>query len=352
MRSSIKPWLAALAALLVLLYFLSPMLTPFALSAGLAYLGDPLVDRLQGFKMLRQSRTAAVSVVFIALTAMGLTTLILLLPLLQQQITTFVNNIPEYLRWLQDTGLPMLGITLPDGLKLDAAGLKNVLAQNWSAAGGVAREVFGSVSRSGAALLEFMASLLLVPVVTFYLLRDWNRLLEWVDRMIPRRHHELVRSLAREADGVLASFLRGQLLVMAALGLFYSLGLWFAGLQLALLIGLGAGLVSFVPYLGFIAGLVAAGVAVLVQTHEWWPLLPVVLVFGIGQVLESALLTPWLVGDRIGLHPVAVIFAVMAGGQLFGFTGVLLALPAAAMIAVLLRRAHSRWLASEIYLEP
>jgi predicted PurR-regulated permease PerM len=343
-----KAALAALAALLVLLYFLGPILTPFALSAGLAYLGDPLVDRLQ---RLRLSRTIAVSVVFVVLFAAGLLTLILLLPLLQEQIGTFIGNIPDYLRWVQDRALPALGMRLPEGIRLDVAGLKEMVAENWAQAGGIASYAVGYLSRSGAALLAFATSMILVPVVTFYLLRDWDRLVAWVDGMVPPRHQPAVRGFARETDAVLAAFLRGQFLVMLFLAAFYSAGLLLAGLQLGLLIGLVAGLVSFVPYLGFIVGAAAASIAMLVQTQELFPLVWVGLVFGIGQMLESAFITPWLVGDCIGLHPVAVIFAVMAGGLLFGFIGVLLALPVAAVLAVFLRHAKDRWLESAMYRE-
>jgi predicted PurR-regulated permease PerM len=340
--------LAFIAALLVLLYFLGPILIPFAMSAGLAYLGDPIVDRLQRWRL---SRTAAVIVVFAAFTTLGLATLVLLAPLLYEQVLVFVRSIPEYLQWAQDSALPALGLTLPEGMRLDADGLKRMLAEHWSQASGLAKDVLTWISQSGGRLLLFVANLLLVPVVTFYLLRDWDHLVQWIYGMLPRRQQNTVRQLARETDEVLGAFVRGQLLVMLALGLFYTFGLWLAGLDLALLIGMGAGLVSFVPYLGFITGLLAAGIAMLVQTQEWLPLLWVVLVFGAGQLLESAVLTPWLVGDRIGLHPVAVIFAVLAGGQLFGFIGVLLALPAAAVLAVLLRHAKTLWLQSAAYRE-
>ena len=349
MSWSAKLALAAIAALLLGLYFLGPILTPFALSAGLAYLGDPLVDRLQ---RLRLSRTVAVILVFIALSAVVLPALIVLLPMLLEQVRLFIGNVPDYLDWLQNRGLPALGIRLPAELRLEPENLKRVVAENLPQAGGLAKELLGTLSRSGGALLAFVAGLVLVPVVTFYLLRDWDRLVHRLDDLLPLHRREVVRRLAREADSVLAGFLRGQLLVMLALGTIYSIGLWIVGLHLALLIGIGAGLVSFVPYLGFVAGILAAGIAIVVQTGELLPLAYVALVFMVGQVVESALLTPWLVGDRIGLHPVAVIFAVMAGGQLFGFVGILLGLPAAAVIAVLLRYALERWRQSPAYLEP
>jgi predicted PurR-regulated permease PerM len=348
MSWSAKVALAVTAALLALLYLLAPILTPFVISAALAYLGDPLVERLARHRV---SRTGAVVIVFIGLAAVTLPVLVLLLPLLADQVRTFVGNIPDYLDWIQQKGLPWLGIQLPPDMRLDAANLKRVVAENLPEAGGIAKGLLGTLSRSGGALLQFFAGIVLVPVVTFYLLRDWQRLISWIDDTLPLRARDTTRQLARESDSVLAGFLRGQLLVMLGLAVIYSVGLTIVGLNLALLIGIGAGLVSFVPYLGFFAGLLAAGVAVLVQTQEVMPLLYVLLVFGVGQVIESSLLTPWLVGDRIGLHPVAVIFAVMAGGQLFGFTGVLLGLPAAAVIAVLMRHMLARWRESDAYLD-
>ena len=349
MSSSAKVALAAVAAALALLWLLGPILMPFAVSAGLAYLGDPLVDRLQRYRI---SRTFAVILVFVALSAVILPALIVLAPLLLDQIRTFVRHIPDYLAWIQNTGLPALGIRLPPELALEPDNIKEALAENLPQAGGFAKDVLGLLSRGGGALLVLLASLLLIPVVTFYLMRDWDRLVAWVDATLPARHRETVRTLAREADVVLAGFLRGQLLVMLSLSFIYSAGLGLVGVKLALLIGIGAGLVSFVPYLGFISGLLAASIAVVAQTHELTPLLWVFAVFMFGQVIESMILTPWLVGDRIGLHPVAVIFAVMAGGQLFGFVGVLLGLPVAAVVAVLLRHAMERWRQSQAFLEP
>jgi len=293
-----------------------------------------------------------VVLVFVVLSAIVLPVLILLVPLLVDQVRSFIEHVPDYLDWIQNKGLPAIGVTLPAELRLDYDNVKRVVADNLPQAGGVARDLLGTLSRSGGAFLAFIANLLLIPVVTFYLLRDWDHLVAWIDEAIPQRYRETARALSRESDAVLSGFLRGQLLVMLSLAVLYSVGLWMVGVNLALLIGISAGLISFVPYLGFIAGLLAASIAVLFQMDGLMPLVLVFVVFGIGQVIESTLLTPTLVGDRIGLHPVAVIFAVMAGGQLFGFTGVLLALPAAAVLAVLLRHAMARWRESDLYGQP
>jgi predicted PurR-regulated permease PerM len=200
-------------------------------------------------------------------------------------------------------------------------------------------------------LLAWLANMLLVPVVTFYMLRDWDILVERIRELIPRRYERTIARLASASDEVLSAFLRGQLTVMLALGTIYTVGLWIVGLELALLIGMIAGLVSFVPYLGFIVGILAAGVAAVMQFQEVLPLLYVAIVFMVGQSIEGMLLTPLLVGEKIGMHPVAVIFAVLAGAQLFGFFGILLALPVAAVVMVLLRYTHERYVGSTLYTE-
>lgn len=341
-------WGLCLLGALLVVWLLGPILTPFVIAAGLAYVGDPLVDRLQ---TLRLSRTAAVMVVFAGLTLGFILLVLLLFPVLEQQSRVLIANLPRYGDWLQRQFGPLIDSVLPEGQRFDAAALKSLLSEHWQSAGGIASALFLRVFSSGTALLALVANLVLIPVITFYMLRDWDRLIERIRDLLPRRTLDTASELARETDAVLGQFIRGQLLVMAALGLVYTLGLWLAGLDLALLIGLGAGLVSFVPYLGVIVGVLAAGVAMLVQTGDPWQLLWVAGVFTVGQTLESAVLQPLLVGDRIGLHPITVIFAVLAGGQLFGFVGVLLALPAAAAIGVLVRYAGRRWKASELYLE-
>jgi predicted PurR-regulated permease PerM len=340
-------WIAIGLSVLVLLYFLGPILTPFVIGAGIAYLGDPLVDRLETLRIPRMLGTAIVFAVLFGGLVLGL---ILLVPVLQQQVLTFAHNVPEWLRWLQEVGLPRMGVRLPAGVRLDVEGLRNVLTRNWSEAGDVATTVLGRVGHSTPALLAFLANLLLVPIALFYLLRDCDLMVARIRDLIPRRLLPQTLNFARETNAMLNALIRGQLMVMAALALVYSLGLYFAGLNLALLIGIVAGLISFIPYLGLTAGLLASSIAMLVQTEDLVSLWKIGAAFGVGQILEQGVLVPLLVGDRIGLHPVAVIFAVLAGGQLFGFIGVLLALPVAAVVAVLLRHARRQWLRSPLYL--
>lgn len=339
--------LAAVALTGIVLYLLGPVLVPFVGAVMLAYVADPLVDRLQGWKL---PRTMAVVLVFVLLTFVALLLLLVLIPLIEEQVRVLVQKLPRYIDWLQAEGLPWLTARLglaETTLELDT--LKTAIQKNWQQAGGIAREMLGSVSRSGLALVGWIANLLIMVVVTFYLLRDWEPLLERIRALLPRRSEQTVVRLARQSDEVLGAFLRGQLLVMLALGLIYSLGLSLLGLDFALLIGAIAGLISFVPYLGTIVGILLALIAALVQFQDPMYLVYVGIVFGIGQVLEGTVLTPLLVGDRIGMHPVAVIFAVLAGGQLFGFIGVLLALPVAAVAMVLLRYAHEQYRHSDLY---
>ena len=247
-------------------------------------------------------------------------------------------------------GLPRIGIVLPPDVQLDAEGLKQMISEHWSQGGGALAGVWGSVTHSGAALIRTVAEAMMIPVATFYLLRDWDDLVAWINRMIPPRHQPLAAQLAHETDTVLGAFLRGQLSVMLTQGVLYSIGLTAIGLNFGLLIGLMAGLVSFVPYLGFFVGVFTASAVMIAQTNEFVPVLYVVAVFGAGHALEHSILVPLLVGDKIGLHPVAVMVAVLAGAHLFGFVGILLALPAAAVIAVLLRHTKMRWLNSPLYL--
>jgi len=337
-----------------LLYLLSPVLMPFFAATLLAYLGDPIADRLEHALAPKVSdkfaRSIAVTIVFIFLFSLLTLMAFLILPLLGQQLSYLVSNMPAYLDSIQNNVIPEVARYLGlDASVFDLELLKKFFVANYVQAGGVISQIMTSLASSSFALVAWVANMVLIPVVTFYLLRDWDALIARIDELIPRKNQPMIRKLAKQSDEVLSSFLRGQFVVMLALGAVYSTGLWFIDLKLALLIGMLAGLVSFVPYLGFIVGIVVASIAMLLQTHDVMQLIPVVIVFSIGQMLEGMLLTPILVGDKIGLHPVAVIFAVLAGGQLFGFVGILLALPVAAVLVVLLRHLHQQYLASTIF---
>jgi predicted PurR-regulated permease PerM len=321
---------------------------PFMLATILAYMGDPLVDRLE---KLHIRRTPAVVLVFVMLTTIALIALLLFVPMLEKQILLLAKKIPLYISGLRDLLEPTLASILGEEVQLlDWQALQQSLSEYWTSSANTMGKLMGSISKSGMVLAGVVVNAMLVPVVTFYLLRDWDVLVQRIHALIPRDREPVIARLARDSDEVLGAFVRGQLLVMLALGTIYSLGLKFVvGLDLALLIGLIAGVVSFVPYLGFIIGILLASVAALMQFHDFFHLLHVAGVFAVGQMLEGMVLTPLLVGDRIGLHPVAVIFAVMAGGQLFGFFGILLALPTAAVVVVLVRYLHDQYLQSNFY---
>ncbi len=348
MTDAHRLWL--LGSLLVgswIVYLLSPILTPFVVSALLAYLGDPLVDRLEARRI---RRTPAVVLVFSIILLTLLFLLILLVPRVEAQIGQLIERLPGYLEWLRVNLLPRLQALLPgDVVAFDLSLVQKAIASHWREAGGLLAGAWSSLSGSGLALVGWLVNLFLVPVLTFYLLRDWDHLVAGIRSLLPRRSEPIWSRLATEADEVLGAFLRGQLLVMVALGIIYTTGLWLVGLDLALLIGMLAGLVSFVPYLGLIVGIAIAGLASILQSQGFGDLPWVVLVFIVGQVLEGSLLTPHLVGERIGLHPVAVIFAVMAGAQLYGFFGILLALPVAAVVMVLVRHLERTYRASTLY---
>lgn len=333
-------WLIALAIIGWLFYLLAPVLTPFVAAALLAYVGDPLADRLQRLGM---PRTIAVVVVFLVTFLLLALVILLVGPLIRSQISSLLDALPEIARRVEQVWLPSLAGFLDIDLG-DDVGIGAFLARYSDMAGNWGAKVLVSVSRSGGALAAAVLSLFLVPILTFYLLRDWDRILVRLGALIPSAQKETVVRLAKETDEVLGGFLRGQLMVMIALAVLYSLGLSIVGLNFAIAIGVVSGLVSFVPYLGLVFGIALASMTVILEPDPLWPLLGVVATFTIAQMLEGTVLTPKLVGDRIGLHPVIVIFAVAAGGQLFGFFGVLLALPAAAVLSVLVRFAFDRYL--------
>ena len=341
-------WSALAIGVLWLVWLLAPILSPFVFAALLGWLGDPLVDRLQRRGL---SRNTAVILVFGATTTVLVIALLILVPLLEQQIVTLVHSLPNYRDWFVGTALPW--VEHRTGLEilswLDPQRLFTLIREHWERAGGIAATVLGYVSRSGFALLGWIANIVLLPVLSFFFLRDWDLLVGRVGALIPRDHYDTARTLAKESDAVLGGFLRGQLLVMLILGVLYAIGLWAVGLDLGILIGIIAGLLTFVPYLGPASIVVFGGIAALVQFGDWQHLAGVAVVFTVGQIIESYWLTPKLVGDRIGLHPMAVIFSVMAGGTLFGFLGMLLALPVAAVANVLLRFAHERYTHSRLY---
>jgi predicted PurR-regulated permease PerM len=338
---------AFFGVLAVLFWILQPILLPFVLGALIGYLGDPVVDRLEARRI---GRTLGVSLVFLAFFGLYLLGLLFAIPMLFNQIDDIIKRVPDVYTWLRDVVLPWLqSRTMISGARLPQIDWSAELADNWQSLSKITATTITRITGSGLGLILWMTNLALVPVVAFYLMRDWDDVMARVLRLLPRDWQEGAAQMAGEADEVVGAFLRGQFVVMCALGVLYTMGLWAAGVNLALLLGVVAGLASIVPYLGFIVGITASLIAAWIQFQELLPLLYVCLVFGIGQLVESFVLTPVLVGDRIGLHPVAVIFALMAGGQVAGFVGVVVALPVAAVIMVFARHAVAHYQQSDLY---
>lgn len=339
-------YLAGLAIFCFLLYILRGVLLPFVAGALVAYFLDPVADRLEAMGC---SRTLAVTIITAAFFIILAALILLLVPVLQSQITGFIQRLPDYFEVLRGQIQPLLE-RLNDGLPGGELDQLRSLAKTYA---GDAMQWLGQIlSRiwaGGMALVNLLSLVIIMPLVAFYMLRDWDLIVAKVDSMVPRRMAPTVREQAAEIDRTLAAFVRGQATVCLILGAFYAIGLSLVGLDFGLVVGLGTGLISFIPYFGMAIGLVAGmGIAV-AQFSDWVPIAMVAGVFAVGQVLEGNFITPRLVGEKVGLHPVWVIFAVLAGGALFGFTGVLLSLPVAASIGVLVRYAVSRWQDSADY---
>lgn len=347
MSNTQKLWVTlSVIGVAILLYLLEPVLTPFLVAALTAYLSDPLVNQLMRLKL---PRVLAVTIVFIVIMLLLISLFVFLIPVLSRQLGVFINRLPEFLVWLQQVALPWINERLSVNISLDPQVLKTMLTEHWQQAGNVALTVWKTISQSGMAIISWLTKLLLIPVVTFYLLCDWQKVVKGIRELLPRRIEKTAVHLWQECDEVIGAFLRGQLLVMLALAVIYWIGLSIVGLDLALLLGVLAGLLAIVPYLGLIVGVLVASIAALVHFHDAIHVVYVLIVFTIGHLIENFVLAPWLVGDRIGLHPVAVIFAILAGGHLFGFTGVLLALPVAAVLMALIRHLKHHYVQSEIY---
>ncbi len=343
-----------LAAIFVfLLYLLLPVLTPFLITAILAYICDPLVDKLSKLHIgkLKFGRTLSTVLMMAAIFSAIFLLFSILIPLLQKESALIAERLPAFIGRLRDLIEPWLHTRFGMHFDVDSAKIQEIITKNWKTAGNLLGDTLILAGSHGMALIGVLANILLLPVVLFYLLRDWDTFVTNISDLIPRDWHDKAVDIAQEIDQVLAEFLRGQLSVMLAMSAFYVAGLWLVGLEMALPIGLIAGLLGFVPYLGIALGLSLAMLVAALQFTSFGQVIPVLLVFGLGQLIESMWLTPKLVGNRIGLHPVVVIFALLAGGQLFGLAGVLLALPMGAVIAVALRHTKDNYLGSDAYLK-
>jgi predicted PurR-regulated permease PerM len=339
-------WLAALVAAGLLLHLLEGVLLPFVAGLAIAYVLDPAARRLEGWGLSRTLATLLLSLLFFA-AAVGL--LLLLAPLLQAQVLGFAARLPGYAAALRAEAEPaverLLANLPPEAIERvrAAAGAHAGDAVKWAAS------LLAGLWQGGMAFVHVLSLVAITPVVAFYLLRDWSRVVERLDGLLPRGAAPAIREQALALDAVISSFLRGQATVCLALAAYYGIALSLIGLEFGLLVGVAAGLVSFVPYAGAALGFaVGAGIAY-AQFATWAPLAWVAAAFAAGQILEGYVLTPRLVGDRVGLHPVWIIFALLAGGALFGFTGLLLAVPAAAAVGVLVRFAVRRYRGSALY---
>jgi predicted PurR-regulated permease PerM len=340
-------WIIAVALIFaLLLHLLGNILTPFLIGGILAYIGNPAVSWGERHRVPRTVGTLLV----LAITILVVFALILVLtPLVHSEFAQLLQRLPDLATLLQTKFAPWLEEKFGIALQLDLASIKEMIADNLPDAQALTPKVLSSVKAGGTLILAIVINLALIPVVMFYLLRDWNVILARVEELTPRRWLAKLRTVAVEVDDVLAEFLRGQASVMIVLATYYAIALWIAGLQFAVPIGILTGLLVFVPYVGFGLGLILGVLAALLQWHGLPGFIAVLAVYGVGQLLEGYVLVPWLVGDRIGLHPVAVIFALLAFGQLFGFAGVLLALPASAVLLVALRHLRKAYNDSALY---
>jgi predicted PurR-regulated permease PerM len=345
-RFAALQWLSFAVFAIVLMYLLSPILTPFVAAAVLAYICNPLVQRLCACKI---PRTPAVLLVMAGLLLLFALLLLIMLPLLESEISRFTTRMPDWIEAARVHLLPWLQRWFGADLQWDSAALKHAMLSHGQSAGGIVEKLLPWLSSSGGAIIGVVVDLLLTPVAMFYLLRDWNIWLERIDDLVPRHLHARTTEIVTEVDRILAEFLRGQISVMLLMSAYYVLVLWLVGLQFALPIGIVAGMLVFVPYLGMVTGLVLATLAAVMQFTAFSDVVLVWAVFAAGQLLEGMVVTPWLVGERVGLHPLVVIFSLLAFGQLFGFFGLLLALPLAAISLVGLRYGKAWYLSSTMY---
>ncbi|WP_374628186.1 AI-2E family transporter [Pannonibacter indicus] len=347
LRRQVQFWLLSLLAFILFMMVFSAVLLPFVAGMALAYLLDPVAD---WFERRGFSRLAATLMILLLFVILLIVVLVLLVPVLGNQMLGFVDRLPSLVRSLQDLLTEQLGdrLTRFSGLKVEdmQSSLGDIMGKAASWIGGVLKSVWSG----GQALMSILSLFVVTPVVAFYMLLDWDNMIERIDSWLPRQHAETIRELAREMDNAVAGFVRGQVSVCLLLGLFYAVSLVMLGLNFGLLIGIGAGLVSFIPFVGAALGFIASMSVALVQFWpDWHWIAAVAAVFAVGQFLEGNILQPKLVGSSVGLHPVWLMFALFAFGYLFGFVGMLVAVPAAAMVGVLARFALRQYLASALY---
>lgn len=342
-------WGAAAGIFLLLMWLLNDILLPFVVGMVVAYFLDPVVMRLQ---RARLSRAMATTLVTIVAVLVGVGVVMAILPPLFGQVQSLITNAPEYVMKAMSRVQPLLE-PLRVRLGLEPISMHDLQSEatQWAGKGlAVAGGIAGALAERGVAIINLLGLLFITPVVTFYMLRDWEKLVAAIDNSLPLDHADTIRKLTTESNAAIAGFMRGQALVCLALGTFYGIGLTLVGLQFGLVIGLIAGAISFIPFVGtFVGGVMALGMALAQFPPDWIGVVKVVAVFVVGQMLEGNFLSPKLVGDRVGLHPVWIMFALLAGGSLFGFTGVLIAVPVAAILGVVARHFIARYRESDLY---
>ncbi|TGQ12125.1 AI-2E family transporter [Mesorhizobium sp. M2E.F.Ca.ET.166.01.1.1] len=347
LRRQVFFWLATAVLLALFLYVFSGILLPFVAGMVLAYFLDPVADWLQRLGLSRLMATVVILIAFIVVVVLAL---VILVPVLATQMADFARKLPEYLTRLQSLITSFDPKWLEQRFGVNAAGLRDGLNSLLTSGFSLLTTVFTSIWSSGVALVSVVSLFVVTPVVAFYMLLDWDRMVAEVDGWVPRDHVETVRALARDINTATAGFVRGQGTLCLVLGAMYATGLTLTGLNFAILIGFFAGLISFIPYVGSLTGLVlAVGVAFVQFWPDWQMIVAVACVFFVGQLIEGNILQPRLVGKSVGLHPVWLMFALFAFGALFGFVGLLIAVPASAAIAVLVRFAIARYLESPLY---
>jgi len=339
-------WLVGLIIFIALLYLLRSVLLPFVAGMAVAYFMDPLCDSLERKGLSRTLATSLVTLLFVLLSALAL---LLLVPALVGQLTELLAQVPALVEALRNLAIKLLESlqTRVDPEIFER--LRAYVSENMGMVFGWVTDALKALISGGVAIANLVSLIFITPVVAFYLLRDWDRIMARMDSWLPLRQADDIRQLVREVDERLAGFLRGQGMVCLILGVFYAAALSLAGLKFGLLVGMLAGLLTFIPYVGSIVGLVLSVGLALFQFDDWVRVLIVAVIFFVGQALEGNFLTPKLVGERVGLHPVWVIFGLLAGGALLGFVGMLLALPVTAIIGVGVRYGLNRYLASDYY---
>src|SRR5687768_1648899 len=347
-QRQIVSWILSLVALVFVLWLLKGILLPFIAGMVLAYFLDPIADALE---RLGLPRVAATLLILGLSTLLLVLALFLLVPVLVDQVGKFAANLPGIITTLVERFNEAAPVWVKELLQQSGSTLPGSASEIAGRAAGWIATLLTSILSGGLALVNLLSLVIVTPIVAFYLLTDWDRMVARVDSWLPRPHVETLRGLAREMDDAMAGFIRGQAVVCLLLGLFYAAGLSLAGLNFGLLIGLGAGLLSFIPYVGSLIGFVLSiGVALVQFWPDWMHIAAVAIIFALGQFIEGNFLSPKLVGGRVGLHPVWLMFALFAFGYLFGFVGLLLAVPLAAASGVLTRFALRKYLSSPIYL--